>query len=59
MRDCASNGAQMNLVAGKLNQSGYMQYHCRRVNMEVKVKTLKNALQLSQSMATITKESNI
>jgi hypothetical protein len=54
MKDCAGNGATLNLAARKLNQTGYVQRHCGLVNTEVKVRNLKNALQLSQSMATIT-----
>jgi hypothetical protein len=54
MKYCAGNGATLNLAARKLNQTGYMQRHCGLVNTEVKVRKLKNALQLSQSMATIT-----
>jgi hypothetical protein len=54
MKDCAGNGATINLAARKMNQTGYVQRHCGLVNMEVKVRKLKNALQLSQSMATIT-----
>jgi hypothetical protein len=54
MKDCAGNVATLNLTARKLNQTGYAQRHCGLVNMEVKVRKLKNALQLSQSMATIT-----
>jgi hypothetical protein len=54
MKDCAGNGATLNLTARKLNQTGYVQRHCGLVNTEVKVRKLKNALQLSQYMATIT-----
>jgi hypothetical protein len=54
MKDCAGNAATLNLTASKLNQTGYMQRHCGLVNTEVKVRKLKNALQLSQSMATLT-----
>jgi hypothetical protein len=54
MKDCAWNGATLNLAARKLNQTGYVQRHCGLVNTEVKVRKLKNALQISQSMATIT-----
>jgi hypothetical protein len=54
MKDCAGNGATLNLAVRKLNQTGYVQRHCGLVNTEVKVRKLKNALQLSQSMATIT-----
>jgi hypothetical protein len=53
MKDCAGNGTTLNLAARKLNQTGYVQRHCGLVNTEVKVRKLKNALQLSQSMATI------
>jgi hypothetical protein len=53
MKDCAGNGAELNLAARKLNQTGYVQRHCGLVNTEVKVRKLKNALQLSQSMATL------
>jgi hypothetical protein len=54
MKDCDGNGATLNLAARKLNQTGYMQRHCGLVNTDVKVRKLKKALQLSQSMATIT-----
>jgi hypothetical protein len=56
MKDCAGNGngAALNLTVRKMNQTGYVQRHCGLVNTEVKVRKLKNALQLSQSMATIT-----
>jgi hypothetical protein len=53
MKDCAGNGATLNLTARKLNQTGYVHRHCGLVSTEVKVRKLKNALQLSQSMATI------
>jgi hypothetical protein len=39
-----------------MNQTGYVQRHCGLVNTEDKVLKLKNALQLSQSMATISNE---
>jgi hypothetical protein len=54
MKDCAGNWATLNLTARKLNQTGYLQHRCGLVNTEVKVRKLKNALQLSQSMAKIT-----
>jgi hypothetical protein len=54
MKDCAGNGATLNLAARKLNQTGHMQHHCGLVNTEVKVRKLKNALQISQSIAKIT-----
>jgi hypothetical protein len=54
IKDCAGNGARLNLAARKLNQTGYVQRHCGLVNTEVKVRNLKKSLQLSQSMATIT-----
>jgi hypothetical protein len=54
MKDCAGNGETLNLAARKLNQTGYVQRHCGLVNTEVKVRKLKNALQLSQFMATLT-----
>jgi hypothetical protein len=54
MKDCAGNGATLNLAARKLNQTGYVQRHYGLVNTEMKVRKLKNALQLSKSMATIT-----
>jgi hypothetical protein len=56
MQDYAGNGATLNLNARKLNQTGYIQRRCGLVNMEDKVRKLKNALQLSQSMATISNE---
>jgi hypothetical protein len=54
MKDCAGNGATLNLATRKLNQIVYVQHHCGLVNTEVKVRKLKNALHLSQPMATIT-----
>jgi hypothetical protein len=54
MKECAGNGAMLNLTARKLNQTGYVHRHCGLVHTEVKVRKLKNALQLSQYMATIT-----
>jgi hypothetical protein len=54
MKDCAGNGATLNLSARKLNQTGYLQPRCGLVNTEVKVIKLKNALKLPQSMATAT-----
>jgi hypothetical protein len=54
MKDCAGNGETINLGARKLNQTGYLQRHCGLVHTEVKVRKLKNALQLSQSIAKIT-----
>jgi hypothetical protein len=56
MQDCEGNGATLNLAARKLNQKGYIHHHCGLVNTEDKVRKLKNALQLSQSMATISNE---
>jgi hypothetical protein len=53
MQGCARNGATLNLAARKLNQTGYVQRHCGIINTEDKVRKLRNALQLSQSMATI------
>jgi hypothetical protein len=53
IKDCAGNGATINLTARKPKQTGYVQHHCGIINMEVEVRMLKNALQLSQSMATI------
>jgi hypothetical protein len=54
MNDCAGNGATLNLAVSKLNQTGYVQRHYGLVHAEVKVRKLKNALQLSQSMVTLT-----
>jgi hypothetical protein len=54
MKDCDGNGATLNLAARKLNQTGCVQCHCGLVNTEVQVRKLKNALQISQSIATIT-----
>jgi hypothetical protein len=54
MKECAGNGATLKFAVRKLNQIGYVQRHCRLVNIGVKVRKLKSALQLSQSMATIT-----
>jgi hypothetical protein len=54
MKDCAGNGATLNLSARKLNQTGYIHHYCGLVNTEVKVRKLKKSLQLSQYMATIT-----
>jgi hypothetical protein len=54
MKGCAGNGATLNLATRKLNQTGYVQHNCGLANTEVKVRKLKKALQLSQSMATIT-----
>jgi hypothetical protein len=54
MKDYAGNGATLNLSARKLNQNGCVQRHCGLVNTDMKVSKLKNALQLSQSTATIT-----
>jgi hypothetical protein len=56
IRDCAENGAHLNMVARKLNQTGYIRRHCDLVNTEAKVKKVKNALQLTQQMDVITKE---
>jgi hypothetical protein len=53
-KDCAGNGATLNLDTRKLNQTTYVHRHCGLVNTEAKVRKLKNALQLSQSMATLT-----
>jgi hypothetical protein len=53
MQDCAGNGATLNLAARKLNQTGYVQRHCGLVNTEDKVRKMRNALHLSQSMAKI------
>jgi hypothetical protein len=53
--ECAGNGATLNLAARKLNQTGYVQRHCGLISTEMKVRKLKNTLQLSQSMATLTK----
>jgi hypothetical protein len=54
VKDCAGNGATLNLAVRNLNQTGYVQRHFGLLNTELKVRKLKNALQLSQSMATIT-----
>jgi hypothetical protein len=32
LKECAGNGATLNLAARKLNQTGYMQRHCGLVN---------------------------
>jgi hypothetical protein len=53
MQDCAGDRATLNLSARKLNQTGYVQRHYGLVNTEDKVRKLRNALQLSQSMTTI------
>jgi hypothetical protein len=54
MGDCDGNGDTMNLVARKLNQTGYIQRHCGLVNTEEKVRKLQNQLQLSDSIASMT-----
>jgi hypothetical protein len=46
-------GAQLNMVARKLDKTGHLKHHCGLVNTESKANKLKNALQLTQSMATI------
>jgi hypothetical protein len=56
MQDCAGNGATLNLAVRKLNAMGYVHHHCGLVNTDDKVRKLKNALQLSQSMATISNQ---
>jgi hypothetical protein len=56
MRDCAGNGATMNLAARKLNHTGYIQCYCGLVNTEEKVHKLQNQLQLSDSIAKNNKE---
>jgi hypothetical protein len=56
MQDCAVKRATLNLATRKLNQTGHVQHQCGLVNMEDKVPKLNNALQLSQSMATISNE---
>jgi hypothetical protein len=56
MRDCARNVVQLNKATRKLDQSGYIQRQCGIVNTELKVKKLKNSLQLSQSMVTTEKD---
>jgi hypothetical protein len=56
MQDCARNGATRNLAMRKLNQTGYVQCHCGLVNTEDKARKLRKALQLSQSMTTISNE---
>jgi hypothetical protein len=56
MQDCAGNGATLDLAVRKLNQTGYVQRHCGLINTEDKVRNLRNALQLSQSMAKISNE---
>jgi hypothetical protein len=56
MQDCAGNGSTLNLTARKLNQTGYAQLQCGLFNTEDKVRKLRKALQLSQSIATISNE---
>jgi hypothetical protein len=56
MQDCAANGATLNLLARKLNQTGYVQRRSALINTEDKARKLRNALWLSQSMATILNE---
>jgi hypothetical protein len=57
MQDCAGNRATLNLAVRKLNTTGYVQHHCGLVNTDDNVMKLKIALQLSQSMDTISKTS--
>jgi hypothetical protein len=56
MQDCAGNGATLNLAARKLNTAGYAQRNCGLVNTKDKVRKLKHALQLSQSMAMVSNQ---
>jgi hypothetical protein len=56
MQDCAGNGATLNLSVRNLNQTGYAQRRFGIVDTEGKAKNLSNALQLSQSIATISNE---
>jgi hypothetical protein len=56
MQDCTGKEATLNLVAITLNQTGYVQRHCGLFNTQEKARNTRNALQLSQSMATISNE---
>jgi hypothetical protein len=56
MQDCAWIGATLNLSARKLNQTGYMQRRCGLVDTEGNAMKLRNSLQLSHSIATISNE---
>jgi hypothetical protein len=49
-------GAQVNMAADNLNQSGYIQHHGGLVNVYVKVIKLNNALHIMQRRGSRTEE---